>query len=373
MSTNNIWDQNSKEFIQTLIPFARDNAKLEDEHLGFNKDLFEKFKQIGIFGLSVSEDSDGTNQSNLSIANCIYAISQAQLSPAIYISVHLMVSKLIEKFSNKNSLLISELASGQKLAAFCLTESSAGSDAQALQTKVTKSGNDYIINGEKIYITSAGIADVYLVFAKDDESKISAFIVNKENPGLSFGSEEKKMGAEGSPISSVVFDNCKVKSEDLLGQAGEGFKIALSGLNSGRINIAAAACGISYRAIEIAKEHLNNRKQFGQSLSQFQGLQFMIAEMETKLKASILLTIDAAKDLDKNPNTKSRSGASMAKYFSTESAMKICTDSVQILGGAGYLRDYGVEQLMRNAKMLEIVEGTNQIQKLLIAKESLNI
>ena len=343
--------------------------------LSFKREHFSEMAKLGLTGLGLSEDKGGVGLSPMHTALTIFEIAKTQLGPSIYLSVHLMVLKLIERFGEDAHFkaLLSEMASGKKLGAFCLTEAKAGSDASAVETKFTVDGDSFVISGEKIYITSGGHADVYLVFAKDaskKESAISAFVVEKSAKGLSFGNHEKKMGCEGSPISNVLFEFVKVPKSALVGKIDEGYKIALSGLNGGRVNIAAAACGVASDAIFRAREHLLSRKQFGKTLSEFQGLQFMLADMVIAYQGAVELTKLAAEKLSTSPGENSY--ASIAKCFATDAAMKITTDAVQLLGGAGYIEEYQVERLMRDAKMLQIVEGTNQIQRVILAKAVLS-
>ncbi|MCB0359159.1 MAG: acyl-CoA dehydrogenase family protein [Bdellovibrionales bacterium] len=368
------------EFVSQRDPFelrelastARKFAEARLGTVGFQREHFNDMGELGLAGMCLDEAVGGSSFDSLSIAATIFEIARVQLGPAIYLSVHQMVSKLIQNYweaPDKQSLL-SELAAGTKLGAYCLTEASAGSDASSLKTTARQeSSGDWLLNGEKIYITSAGLADVYLVFARTSDSarsSITAFLVTKESRGIEFGPAERKMGAEGSPIGSVLLRDCRVPADRVVGGVGEGYRIALSGLNGGRINIAAAACGLSSAAITLARSHLSERSQFGSPLKDFQGLQFMIAEMAMKLRAAVLVTRDAAGELDRAPTV--NWPASIAKCFASDRAMEITTDAVQLFGGAGYLADYKVEQLMRDAKMLQIVEGTNQIQRVLIAR-----
>jgi hypothetical protein len=289
-----------------------------------------------------------------------------------------MVSGLIERFgdTSQKEHYLPRLARGELLAAFALTESQAGSDASALKMSATRDGDDYILNGSKIYITSGGFADLYIVFAKtapDLGAKgISAFLVEHNAPGLSFGAAERKMGCELSPICSLFFDNVRVSRSALVGGEHAGYSVALGGLAGGRINIAACANGLSSTAIERATQFMKERSQFGRPIAEFQGLQFMLADMKIMLEAAELLTWQAAQERDIRPESEHNTTfPSYAKCFATDAAMKITTDAVQLFGGAGYLEDHGVEQLMRDAKMLQIVEGTNQIQRVVIAREML--
>ncbi len=358
---------------RTLRKFSSERF-IEKNSASFSRDDFSAMAELGLTALGVGEDESDSVFGSLAVANTIFELARGELSPAVYLSVHLMVLKLISNWdsSSAHAATCEALRSGKSLGAFCLTEANAGSDAAALATKAEKKGTDYILNGEKIYITSGGVADVYLVFARtggDGAKGISAFVIPSDTPGLSFGKPELKMGCHGAPITSVVFSNCKVPHEMRLGEEGAGFKIALSGLAGGRVNIGAAACGLAARAIELAREHLSARKQFGQALAEFQGLQFMLADMVIGLQTSVLATRHAATLLDLASTQ--RAPSSIAKCYASDTAMKITTDAVQLLGGAGYLEEYVVERLMRDAKMLQIVEGTNQIQRSIIARELL--
>jgi alkylation response protein AidB-like acyl-CoA dehydrogenase len=345
------------------------------------RELFRALSDVGLAGLSIPEEFGGLDASAKTIAAVFETMARFDAGPAIFVSVHAMVSGLIARAgsAHQKSELLPRLASGELLAAFALTEPHAGSDAQALSTEASKVPGGYSLNGSKIYITSAGFADIYLVFAKTSESGqsgISAFIVPKDTKGLTIGKAEKKMGAELSPIASLFFDNAVVPESALLGPLHQGFKVALSGLAGGRVNIAACANGISMAALEAAKQHLKERHQFGKPLSDFQGLQFMIADMYQKLLAARLLTERAADELDQVRATGSKAintrlSSSVAKCFATDAAMSITTDAVQLLGGAGYIKEYVVERYMRDAKMLQIVEGANQIQRMIIARELL--
>lgn len=345
----------------------------------FPEPLFRDiFADAGLTGGAISNEYSGLG---LTSAHCIAIMEElaaVDLGPAIFLSVHYMVSGLIERFGtpDQKARLLPRLASGELLGAFALTEPSAGSDASNLTTSFTKHGSDYILNGEKCYITSAGWADIYVVFAREAGTKgsegISALIVEKSSSKeLNIGKPEKKLGCELSPIASLNFDNLAVPRSNLLGEERRGYSVALSGLAGGRINIAACANGLSRTAIRLALDHLCERSQFGQKLIEFQGLQFMLADMQIKYEAAKALTERAAQALAncKLDRSAQRMQPSIAKCFATDAAMSITTDAVQLLGGAGYIKEYGVERLMRDAKMLQIVEGTNQIQRSLIARE----
>jgi len=364
-----------KQLQRTTTDLARrisvDSAENDYE---FKRDHFELLAEAGLTHLGSLEDDEQFG--NYATAGVIKKLAEHQLGPAIYLSVHLMVSKLVGL--NQSSDLISsafeDLVSGSKLGAFCLTEPGAGSDASALSCSAKAIDNGYLLQGEKIYITSGPVADIFLVFAKTgdsgDKPQISAFLVNGSTPGLVRGKSEKKMGCEGAPICSISFENCELSSDTLVGAEGEGYKIALSGLAGGRVNIAAAATGIAAHGIGLATEHLKTRKQFGQLLSEFQGLQFILADMIVRTNASILLTREAASALDRQERATAE--AAVAKCFATDSAMQTTVDAAQLMGGSGYLSEFGAEKLIRDAKMLQIVEGTNQIQRNIIASKVLN-
>ncbi len=368
-------NQDSLELRQTADTVRRfaesELTHTAGEPFPYRREIFTRMGELGLTAMSIGEQFGGSALGPLAIAATIFEVSRIQVGPAIYLSVHLMVSRLLGDFyeGKDKPALLQSLASGKKLAAYCLTEAQAGSDAAALKTRALKKGAEWILDGEKVYISSAGLADTYLVFARtggDGPGDISAFVVDRNAPGISFGKHEKKMGGEGSPIGSVSFENCRVPESALVGAPGQGYRIALSGLSGGRVNIAACSCGVSSRALERAVTHLKERRQFGKPLAQFQGLQFMVADMAMKLRASILLAHDAAAQLARGETD--RAPASLAKCFASDSAMSITTDAVQLLGGAGYIAEYEVERLMRDAKMLQIVEGTNQIQRILIAR-----
>ena len=365
-----------RQLQESVRKFGEQELTVHDPgHISFDREKFNKMAKLGLTGMATEEAHGGSNLSYLHTATALFEISRAQLGPAITLAVHLMVARLIRTWATTeiSHELQTALADGSKLAAFCLTEAHAGSDAAALSTKAERVGSQYTLNGEKVYITSAGLADIYLVFARTSEERtkgISAFIVEKDTPGLTFGPEEKKMGCESSPIATVTLKECKVPLTARLGEEGEGYAIALSGLSGGRVNIAASACGIASSALSTSLRYTKERVQFGNPIAEFQGVQFMLADMFNKLRASLLLTRDAAHALDSN--SKDNILPSTAKCFATDAAMEITTDTVQLLGGAGYLKDYQVERLMRDAKMLQIVEGTNQIQRVIIARELLS-
>lgn len=377
--TINQYNESEHEIINSIEKLClREIPKYQNEqnYGKFPRTLFNSFAELGLTGLSISEDNNGLGANATTLAKVFEEISRHDLGPAIFLSVHCMVAKIIEKFggTNQKQKYLDKLASGKLLGAFALTEPQAGSDAAALRTQAKTVDGGFVINGNKAYITSAGWADIYIVFARTDLTKvggkgISAFIVEAGTKGINIGTPEKKMGCELSPIATLTFEEMFVPESQLIGTIDNGFAIALSGLAGGRVNIGACANGLSRAALDISIQYLKEREQFGSKLIEFQGLQFMLADMYMKYEASKLLIEKAANVIDNKESQKSeRLYSSCAKCFATDSAMSITTDAVQLLGGAGYIKEYKVERLMRDAKMLQIVEGTNQIQRTIIAR-----
>jgi butyryl-CoA dehydrogenase len=281
----------------------------------------------------------------------------------------------IYKYGNEDQKkkYLEPMALGEKLGAYGLTEPTAGTDAAAQRTTAVLDGDSYILNGNKIFITNGGEAEVNVVFAVTDKEKktkgISAFIVEKGTPGFSFGKKERKMGLRSSPTLELIFDNCRVPKENLLGNEGDGFKIAMSTLDGGRNGVAAQAVGIAQGALDEAVSYAKSREQFGQPIANFQAISFMLADMGTKIEASRLLTYQAAYlESEGLPYGKA---SAMAKLFASETAMEVTTKAVQIFGGYGYTRDYPVERFMRDAKITELYEGTSEVQRLVISRHLL--
>ncbi len=347
------------------------------------KTLFESLGALGICGLQVAEEFGGIEAGAVTSSIISEELAAADLGPAIFMGVHNMVCGIIQQSGSAaiKKRFLPQMAKGKLLGAFALSEPSAGSDARALKTTVRLDGDSVILSGEKCYITSAGFADVYVVFARAPElgpDAFTALLVDapeagakpQDRPGFSVSKPDIKMGCELSPIASLSFDEVRLPKENILGNPSHGYKVALGGLARGRVTIASCATGLSRAAIDLSLAHLAERTQFGSPLIEFQGLQFMLADMQIQHEAARLLTREAATSLDADFGaSENRSLPSYAKCFATDAAMKITTDAVQLLGGAGYLKDYRVERLMREAKMLQIVEGTNQIQRVVIARE----
>ncbi len=347
-----------------------------DEKAEFSREIFDKIGELGLCGIFFPEEYGGSDGSYVS-----YILANEELSKvddavaAGYASSISLCAWPIWKFGTEGQKkkYLTPLAEGTKLGAFGLTEPNAGSDAARQQSTAVRKGDHYILNGSKIFITNGGEADIYVVFAMTDKTKgtkgISAFILEKGMEGFTFGKEEQKMGIHASKTRELIFQDVKVPVENLLGEEGKGFKIAMQGLDGGRIGVAAQGLGIAGAALEAAIKYSKEREQFGKPVCKFQSISFMLADMATKLDAARLLVYRAAalKEQGK-PCTKE---SCMAKLYATDAAMSIATDAVQILGGYGYIREYPVERLMRDAKITQIYEGTNQIQRLIISGQLL--
>ena len=344
-----------------------------DEKAEFSREIFDKIGELGLCGIFFPEEYGGSDGS--------YILANEELSKvddavaAGYASSISLCAWPIWKFGTEEQKkkYLTPLAEGTKLGAFGLTEPNAGSDAARQQSTAVRKGDHYILNGSKIFITNGGEADIYVVFAMTDKTKgtkgISAFILEKGMEGFSFGKEEQKMGIHASKTRELIFQDVKVPVENLLGEEGKGFKIAMQGLDGGRIGVAAQGLGIAGAALEAAIKYSKEREQFGKPVCKFQSISFMLADMATKLDAARLLVYRAASLKEQGkPCTKE---SCMAKLYATDAAMSIATDAVQILGGYGYIREYPVERLMRDAKITQIYEGTNQIQRLIISGQLL--
>lgn len=351
------------------------HAAERDERGEFSRDAFRRMGELGLTGLLTPEAYGGAGSSRLVAALVSEEIAKVCAGSGAALMVHLMVQTLINRFGTpeQKERTLPALARGERLGAFALTEAGAGSDAASLLTTARLEGDHYVLDGTKLFVTSGGEADVYAVMARTGTpgpKGISTFLVEKGNPGLHFGKKEQKMGFGASPTRELIFERCRVPKEDLLGhQEGLGFTIAMTALDGGRISVGAAAVGIAQAALDHALRYARERAQFGKAIAEFQGIQFMLADMAADIEASRLLVYQAADLMDKGiPST---AKAAIAKRFATDACMKVTTDAVQIFGGYGYLKDFPVERLMRQAKLLQIVEGTNQIQRVVIARELL--
>jgi butyryl-CoA dehydrogenase len=347
-------------------------AAERDEKEIFPRDIFDKMGELGILGLPYPEEYGGAGSDFVSYAIAVEEISRVCGSTGIGLSVHVsLCSWPIFKYGTEEQKqqFLRPLAEGKKLGAFGLTEPNAGTDAGGSSTTAVKDGDSYIINGTKIFNTNGGEAEIEVVFALTDREKgvkgMSAFIVEKGTPGFTFGKKEIKMGIRSSVQRELIFENCRVPAANLLGKEGEGFKIAMSTLDGGRIGVASQSLGIAQGALEEAIKYSKQRVQFGKPISSFQAVNFMLADMATKVEAARLLTYRAA--YNKSNHLPYSKEAAMAKLFASDTAMSVTTDAVQIFGGYGFSREYPVERMMRDAKITQIYEGTNQAQRMVIA------
>ncbi|QEA00760.1 acyl-CoA dehydrogenase [Lysinibacillus fusiformis] len=342
----------------------------------FPRELLQQMGELGLMGITTPEELGGSGMDFTSYIIAIHELSKVSAVMGVILSVHTSVgTNPIIYFGNEEQKkrYVPKLAAGEYLGAFCLTEPGAGSDAGSLQSKAVREGDEYVINGSKVFITNGGEADVYIVFASTNPAEktkgISAFIVEKGTPGLIIGKDEHKMGLHGSRTVQLTFDNCRIPADNLLGEEGEGFKIAMANLDVGRIGIAAQSLGIAEAALEAATAYAKERVQFGKPIVAQQGVSFKLADMATAVESSKLLVYRAA-DL-RAKGLPSGAEASMAKLFASRSAVQTAIEAVQVFGGYGYTEDYPVERYFRDAKVTEIYEGTSEIQRLVISKHLL--
>lgn len=343
----------------------------------FPRPLLKEMAELGLMGMTVPEKYGGSEMDFTSYILAIHELSKISPTLGVILSVHTSVGTnpiLYFGTEEQKQRYVPKLASGEWLGAFALTEPGAGSDAGSLRTRAEKQDEEYVLNGSKIFITNGGEADTYIVFAttnpKLGTKGISAFIVEKDTPGFIIGKDEKKMGLHGSRTTEIVLENVKVSASQLLGQEGDGFKVAMANLDSGRIGIAAQALGIAEGATDAAIEYAKQRVQFGKPISQQQGIGFKIADMSTRVEAAKLLVYRAA--MMRSNHLPCGKEASMAKLYASETAMHVATEAIQVFGGYGYTEEYPVERYFRDAKITQIYEGTSEIQRIVISRQLLS-
>jgi alkylation response protein AidB-like acyl-CoA dehydrogenase len=344
-----------------------------DEQERFDRALmYDKLGELGLTGIVFPEEYGGAGADYISYAIAVEELSRVCASTGVTLSAHLSLCAnpiyLFGTEEQKQKHLV-PLAEGSKLGAFGLTENSAGSDAGGTRTTALRDGDAWVLNGSKIFITNGGDAETYVVFARTDKEAqkhhgISAFIVEKGTPGFGFGKKEQKLGIRSSPTMELVFENCRIPAENLLGEEGQGFKVAMKTLEGGRIGIAAQALGIAQGAYEAALAYAKERKQFNQAISSFQAIQFKLADMATEIEAARLLVYQAAYRASAKLSYGQHSA--MAKMYASDVAMKVTIEAVQVYGGYGYTREFPVERMMRDAKITQIYEGTNEVQRVVI-------
>ncbi|SHO48561.1 acyl-CoA dehydrogenase [Desulfopila aestuarii] len=349
------------------------SARERDENERFDRELmFGRLAELGLTGIVFPEEYGGAGADYISYAIAVEELSRVCASTGVTLSAHLSLGAnpiyLFGTEEQKHKWL-APLAKGEKMGAFGLTEPSAGSDAGGTRTTAVPEGDGWRVNGTKIFITNGGEAETYIVFARTDRTAekhhgISAFVIEKGTPGFSFGKKEEKMGIRSSPTMELVFENCLIPKENMLGKEGEGFKVAMKTLDGGRIGIASQALGIAQGALDAAVNYAKERKQFDSPICRFQGIQFQLADMATQVEAARLMVYNAAYRASKGVSYSQQSA--MAKLMASETAMKVATQAVQILGGYGYTREFPVERMMRDAKITEIYEGTSEVQRIVI-------
>jgi alkylation response protein AidB-like acyl-CoA dehydrogenase len=341
-----------------------------DHH--FPSNVIRETGQLGFGGIYVRDDVGGSALKRLDAVLVFEALSKACPAFSSFISIHNMAAWMIDTFGNEEQRqrFLPNLTSMELLASYCLTEPGSGSDAAALKTRAVKSGGDYVLNGAKQFISGAGDSDIYVTMVRTGQEGpkgISTLVVPKDAPGLSFGAQEHKMGWHMQSTRQVIFEDCKVPAENLLADEGAGFRIAMAGLDGGRLNIAACSLGGAQSALEKALAYTADRKAFGQPINQFQALQFRLADMETELQAARIFLYTAASKLDRKAPDAGKWSA-MAKRFVTDTGFNVANEALQLHGGYGYLHDYGVEKLVRDLRVHQILEGTNEIMRVIIAR-----
>jgi alkylation response protein AidB-like acyl-CoA dehydrogenase len=372
-------DEEQTEIRDTVRRFTQQeitpHAEAWDENNQFPRHIYQQMAQLGLMGMTTPEELGGNPLSRLTAAIVYEELAKGEMATAVGLSVHNMVTGSIAHFGNQEQRQhwVRALAQGELLGAFSLSEAASGSDAASLQCHAEHRDDHYLLNGTKMWVTNGGEADIYLLMARTGGNKgshgITCFVVEKGTPGFSFGKTERKMGLHSSPTRELIFTDCKVPIANRIGEEGQGFKIALSSLDGGRINIGAIATGVAQAAFDVASAYAREREQFGHPIGTFQAIQFMLADMAMKIEAARLLVYEAAYKLDNGQNPGMY--AAMAKCLATDTAMEVTTNAVQALGGAGYVRDYPVERYMRDVKVAQIFEGTNQIQRIVIARSLL--
>lgn len=350
-----------------LAPRAAD----DEAAAAFPRDVFTSLGELGILGLPFDEAYGGGNQPYEVLLQVLEEVSRAWLTVGVSVSVHYLSCFPLANFgtAEQRDRWLSDMIGGRLLGAYCLSESQSGSDAAALMTRAEATQSGYRVNGTKAWITHGGRADFYSVMVRtsdDGPRGISCLLVEGDSPGLGSATPERKMGVNASPTAQVTFEDVLVDRDRLIGDEGAGFAVALAALDAGRMGIAACAVGVAQAALDAAVAYAGERKQFGRPIADFQGLSFMLADMATAVAASRALYLDAARRKDAGLPFSMQ--AAMAKLTATDAAMKVTTDAIQVLGGAGYTRDFPVERYFREAKALQIVEGTNQVQRLVIGR-----
>lgn len=371
--------EDQRAFQDMAAAFARDEmepyAREWDENSLFPVDTLRKAAELGFGGIYVREDVGGSGLTRTDAAIIFEELAKGCTSTAAYISIHNMAAWMIDTYGSEEvrQKYLPDLCSMKKFASYCLTEPGAGSDAASLRTKATDDGDHYVLNGSKAFISGGGVSDVYVVMVRtggDGPKGISCVVVEEDTPGLSFGAQEVKLGWKSQPTAQVNFQDCRIPKTNRVGAEGEGFKIAMAGLDGGRLNIGACSLGAAQTCLERTITYMKDRKQFGRAIAEFQALQFRLADMATELEAARLFLHKAATLVDAKAPTATTTAA-MAKRLATDTGFKVVNEALQLHGGYGYLRDYPIERYLRDVRVHQILEGTNEIMRLIIARDLL--
>jgi alkylation response protein AidB-like acyl-CoA dehydrogenase len=357
---------------EAMAPFA---AQWDEDRI-FPVDTLRAAAALGFGGIYVGEKYGGSNLSRADAAVIFEELSVGCVSTAAYISIHNMASWMIDAFGDEKqrARFLPKLMTMTHFASYCLTEPGAGSDAASLRTSARRDGDYYVLNGSKAFISGGSTSDIYVCMVRTGEEGaggVSCLVVEKDTPGLSFGKRESKLGWNSQPTAAVIFEDCRVPVENLIGAEGDGFKIAMKGLDGGRLNISACSIGGARACLDAGRAYMLERKQFGKRLADFQALQFKLADMATELEAARLMVHHAARGLDDGQSDATLHCA-MAKRFATDAGFKICNDALQLHGGYGYLRDYPIERILRDVRVHQILEGTNEIMRVVISRKLLD-
>lgn len=376
-------DFHFKEEQRAIQDMARDFAENEfapyaevwDRDHIFPEEALRKAASLGLAGIYTGEDVGGSDLSRLDAAIIFEELSKGCTSTAAYLSIHNMATWMIDSFGSDElrRKYCPKMTTMEWFGSYCLTEPGAGSDAASLRTKAVREGDHYILNGTKAFISGGGRSEVYVVMVRtggEGPKGISAIVVEKDTPGLSFGAQEKKMGWHSQPTCMVNFEDCRVPAGNLLGAEGDGFKIAMKGLDGGRLNIGACSLGAAQASLDMAVKYMSEREQFGKKLNQFQALQFRIADMATELEAARLLLHKAATKLDEKAHDATHFAA-MAKRLATDTSFNVVNEALQLHGGYGYVQDYPIERFLRDVRVHQILEGSNEIMRLIISRKIL--
>ena len=346
-----------------------------DETKHFPVDVMRLAAEMGFCGIYTAEEHGGMALGRVEAALIFEELSRGDVSTAAFISIHNMATWMIDSFGSDDlrGRYVPRLTTMELIASYCLTEPGSGSDAAGLRTTAKQDGDHWVLNGSKAFISGAGTSDLYVVMARtggDGPKGISTFVVEKDTPGLSFGAQEKKMGWNSQPTAIVAFDDCRIPAANLLGKEGDGFRYAMMGLDGGRLNIAACSLGGARLALETTQAYVTTRKQFGKSLADFQNTQFKLADMATQLEACRLMVLRGAWAIDTNHPEKTK-WCAMAKRMTTDACFQIADEALQLHGGYGYLKDYPLERIVRDLRVHRILEGTNEIMRVITAREML--